>query len=105
MAISIQGLLVLQSQNLNCQLKLQQLCFANSDSDMIYQRKVLQIQNISGHQYFKWTYVQWKGKIVTATALLHLQKTEGESPQPAATSQWRPRRSSAYNGALLTLHN
>ena len=67
------------------------------------QRKIIQIQNISGHQYIKWTYVQWKGKIVTATALLHLPKTEGESPpQSAATSQWRPLRSSAYNGAFLT---
>ena len=55
------------------------------ETDMIYQRKVIQTQKISGHQYFKWTYVQWKGKIVTATALLHLPKTEGESPQPAAT--------------------
>ena len=67
------------------------------------QRKVIQIQNISGHQYIKWTYVQWKGKVVTVTALLYLPKTKGESPlQPAATSQWRPFRSSAYNGALLT---
>ena len=67
------------------------------------QRKIIQIQNISGHQYIKWTYVQWKGKIVTATTLLHLPKTEGESPpQSAATSQWRPLRSSAYNGAFLT---
>ena len=67
------------------------------------QRKIIQIQNISGHQYIKWTYVQWKGKIVTATVLLHLPKTEGESPpQSAATSQWRPLRSSAYNGAFLT---
>ena len=52
------------------------------------QRKVIQIQNISGHQYIKWTYIQWKGKVVTATALLYLPKTEGEPPpQPAATSQ------------------
>ena len=54
------------------------------------------IQIISGHQYIKWTNVQWKGKVVTATALLHLPKTEGESlPQPAVTSQWRPLRFSA----------
>ena len=26
------------------------------------QRKVIKIQNVSGHQYMKWTYAQWKGK-------------------------------------------
>ena len=79
------------------------ICTQTQTQTWFIQRKIIQIQNISGHQYIKWTYVQWKGQIVTATALLHLPKTEGESPpHSAATSQWRPLRSNAYNGAFLT---
>ena len=67
------------------------------------QHKVVQIQNISGHQYIKWTYAKWNGKVVTATALLHLPKTEGQSPpRPATTLQRRPFHFSAHNVALLT---